>query len=492
MITENLSILIVILPLFAALLCPVIGYFSRSLAKWYVIFMIICSFVLSVLQLKKVIENGTLHYSFGHWEMPYGIEFVIDSLNAVIIVLVAFMGMLSAIYGYAFVKDKSRLKGNGYFTVLALLITGLLGMSSTGDLFNLYVFLEITSLSGYTLIALGGDKGAISAFRYLLIGTIGASFYLIGVAFIYGHTGSLNMADVSLILSQSGDTRVVLYASICFIIAFGIKMALFPLHGWQPAAYSNSHPAATSLISGVMGKIPAYAMIRYFYFMFCNQGNALDVLMTAIGIMGAAGMIYGSLIAMKQVDVRKMFAYSSVAQMGYIAVGIAIGNSYGLVGSVLHIVGHSLMKGGLFFAIGGVMYKYGTSSLNGIGQLYRKMPKTVIAIVIGALSMVGIPPTVGFFSKWYLALGACQSGQYWYVVVLVISSLLNAVYFFKLIEKIFMDQEMISENRMIGIKRELPWTMMIPILLCALGIILVGIFNTQLVDVIGLTLQGVF
>ena len=158
---------------------------------------------------------------------------------------------------------------------------------------------------------------------------------------------------------------------------------------------------------------------------------------------------------------------------------------------MMHIIGHSLMKGGLFFAIGGVMYRYGTSMLNEVGQLYRKMPKTVITIVIGALSMVGIPPTAGFFSKWYLALGACQSGQYWYVAVLVVSSLLNAVYFFKLLEKIFMDHEMAHDDRLWYSKGELPWTMMLPIILCGIGIVLAGIFNTQLTGIFGLALQGV-
>lgn len=491
MIVDNLPVIIVILPLFAALLCPVIGNFQRVAAKWYVALMITSSFGLSLWQLQRVISYGTLHYNFGRWKMPYGIEFVIDPLNACIIVLVAFMGMLSAYFSMAFVKHQSRLKGNGFYTVLALLVTGLLGMSSTGDLFNLYVFLEITSLSGYTLIALGGDKGVISAFRYLLIGTIGASFYLIGVAFVYARTGSLNMADVSGLLTGPENAGTVLVASTCFIISFGIKMALFPLHGWQPAAYTNSHPAATALISGVMGKIPAYAMVRFFYFIFIGQRESLTALMTIVGIMGAAGMIYGSLIAMKQNNIRKMLAYSSVAQMGYIAVGVAIGNYYGLMGSMMHIIGHCLTKGGLFFAMGGLMYKYGTSSLNEIGQLYRNMPKTVITIVIGALSMVGIPPSAGFFSKWYLALGACQSGQYWYVAVLVVSSLLNAVYFFKLLEKIFMDREMTHENRMWDCRKELPWTMMIPIVLCGLGIILVGIFNTQLTGIFGMALQGV-
>lgn len=491
MITSNLPILIVILPLFGALLSPIISLKNREAARILVAVIVTCSFIMSVVQLNQVVTGGTIHYAFGNWEMPLGIEFVIDTLNGSIICLVSFMGMLSTYFSWPFLKGLSRFKSGGYTTVLALLIVGLLGMSSTGDLFNLYVYLEITSLSGYTLIAMGGDKGVISAFRYLLIGTIGASFYLVGVAFIYAHTGTLNMADAAQLLAGNAGSGTVTVAMVCFILAFGIKMALFPLHGWQPAAYANSHPAATPLISGVMGKIPAYAMVRFFFFIFDAQTGNIDFLLNIIGVMGACGMIYGSLIAIRQKNIRKMLAYSSIAQMGYIAIGLAIGGYYGLLGSVLHIISHSFMKGGLFFAMGAVVYKYGTSNMNELGQLYRKMPKTVITIVIGALSMIGIPPTAGFFSKWYLALGACQSGQYIYVAVLVVSSLLNAIYFFRLIEKIFMEKEMTAENLHPELKHELPWNLMIPVALCGIGIVLLGLMNTQLVSILEIAIQGV-
>ncbi|MBR3786162.1 MAG: monovalent cation/H+ antiporter subunit D family protein, partial [Firmicutes bacterium] len=475
------------------LICPVISYLSRITGRVVVFAMAFCSFVMSILQVMQVMdaETGEIHYWMGNWKPPYGIEFVIDPLNAVILVLIAFMGCLSILFGVPFQQGKSRFKNAGYFSILSLLITGLLGMTSTGDIFNLYVFLEITSLSGYALIAMGGDKGIVSAFRYLLIGTIGASFYLLGVAFLYGETGTLNMEDMSGLVGPVLSSGTTMVAMIFFVVGFGIKMALFPLHGWQPSAYTHSHPGAAPLIAGVMGKVPAYAMLRFFYFVFDANNDHVHTFLVLLGMMAATGMIYGSLKAIQQKDLRKMLAYSSIAQIGYIGIGMAVGNVYGLIGAVLHIINHSFMKGGLFFCAGAIQYKYGVTGLDNLGQLYRKMPKTVIVMVLAALSMVGIPPTAGFFSKWYLALGAVQAGDYVYVAVLVVSSLLNAVYFFRMLEHIFMDQSDEKVEVLHETKGEVSWMHLIPIVLCGIGILALGFANTWFVSLLAGVIEGV-
>ena len=491
MIIENLPVLIVLCPLFGALICPMISYVSRITGRVVVALMIFCSLVMSVMQLQQVMEVGKIRYWMGNWEPPYGIEFVIDPLNAVILVLITLMGFLSVLFGVPFQQGKSRFKNAGYFSILSLLVTGLLGMTSTGDIFNLYVFLEITSLSGYALIAMGGDKGIVSAFRYLLIGTIGASFYLLGVAFLYGETGTLNMDDMSGLVGPMLSSGTTLVAMIFFVVGFGIKMALFPLHGWQPAAYTNSHPGAAPLIAGVMGKVPAYAMFRFFYFVFDTHNDHVHAFLLIVGIMASCGMIYGSWKAIQQKDLRKMLAYSSIAQMGYVGVGMAIGNVYGIIGAVLHIINHSFMKGGLFFCAGAIQYKYGVTGLDHLGQLYRKMPKTVIVMVLAALSMIGIPPTAGFFSKWYLALGAVEAGYFHYVAVLVISSLLNAVYFFRLLEHIFMDEADETVEELHQTKFEVSWMHLIPIVVCGIGILVLGFANTWFVSLLTELIKGV-
>lgn len=491
MIMQNLPVLIVLCPLFGALICPMISYFSRISGRVIVSALVFCSFVMALMQLLQVADAGEIHYWMGNWKPPYGIEFVIDPLNAIILVLITLMGFLSTLFGIPFLMGQSRFKNAGYFSILALLITGLLGMTSTGDIFNLYVFLEITSLSGYALIAMGGDKGIVSAFRYLLIGTVGASFYLLGVAFLYGETGTLNMEDMSGLVGPVLSSGTTMVAMVCFVVGFGIKMALFPLHGWQPSAYTHSHPGAAPLIAGVMGKVPAYAMFRFFYFVFDANNDHVHAFLVLVGLMASCGMIYGSWKAIQQKDLRKMLAYSSIAQMGYVAMGMAIGNVYGIIGAVLHIINHSFMKGGLFFCAGAIQYKYGVTGLHKLGQLYRKMPTTVIVMAVASLSMIGIPPTAGFFSKWYLALGAIQAGDFIYVAVLVVSSLLNAVYFFRLLEHIFMDKADEKAAELHKSRWEVSWMHLIPIAVCGIGILALGFMNTWFVDLLTSMIKGV-
>ncbi len=490
-VINNLPVLVVFCPLFGALLCPILSWFNRQAGRWFVTAASGLALIFSVMLLRQISADGPVHYWFGNWAPPYGIEFSIDSLNGVLLVLICFMGFLSTLYSMPFIEGKSRFRSSGYYSILSLLITGLIGMTATGDVFNLYVFLEITSLSGYALIAMGGDKGVTSAFRYLLIGTIGASFYLLGVAFIYGETGTLNMYDMSGLVGPVLDSGTTMVAMVFFVLGFGIKMALFPLHGWQPAAYSEAHPGAAPLIAGVMGKVPAYAMLRFFYFVFDANRESVSRFLIVVGVMASLGMIYGSLKAIQQKDLRRMLAYSSIAQIGYVGIGIAIGNFYGLLGAVLHIISHSFMKSGLFFCVGGIRYKYGVYAVDRIGQIYKKMPKTAVVIVTAALSMVGIPPTAGFFSKWYLALGAAEAGSYAYIAVLVVSSLLNAIYFFGLLEHIFMDQDLECEDLHPEKQRELPWNMMIPIVLCGVGIVALGLCNTWFIDLLTTTMMGV-
>ncbi|MBR0379409.1 MAG: monovalent cation/H+ antiporter subunit D family protein [Mogibacterium sp.] len=487
----NIPVLIVILPLIAALLCLLLTGINKHLGALAVGLSVLASLVLSVMQLITVVKGGPVHYEIGGYAAPYGIEFVIDSLNALILVLVSLMGLLTVLFAGNFWSDERTMVRGAAYSVLALLITGLLGMTSTGDVFNLYVFLEITSLSAYCLIALGGSKGVVSAFRYMLVGTIAATFYLLGIGILYGATGTLNMGDMRSILDRGGYDDVML-VSMCFLIAaFGIKMALFPLHGWQPSAYTHAEPGARPLITGVMGKIPALAMFRFIYCIFGTDLKYVRYLLLAIGALSVAGMLYGSIRAMAQNDIRKMLAYSSVAQIGYISLGFAIGTPLALAGSFLHMLGHAFMKGGLFFCTGAITYKYGTTALDDFGRIYKKMPLTAGLLVAAALSMIGIPPTAGFFSKWYLALSAAGRHEWIYIAVLVISSLLNAVYFFRLIEKVFIQQPKGIEEKWSSELTELPLTLIIPVVVCFIAIFGIGIFNVKIVDVLMLTLEGV-
>lgn len=490
---RNLPVLIILCPLCASLLCLLLTGISRQLGKNVVAASVLASLVMSVMLLGTVVSDGPVHYEIGGYSVPYGIELVVDSVGACMLIVISLIGFLTVLFSNNFsdYSDQQRLLIGGANAVVALLITGLLGMTATGDVFNLYVFLEITSLSAYCLIALGGSRGVVSAFRYMLAGTVAATFYLLAVAILYGATGTLNMGDMRDILN-SGEHDSAMLAAMCFLIpAFGIKMALFPFHGWQPSAYTHAEPGSRPLITGVMGKIPAIAMFRYFFCIFGVDFIYVRYLLTVLGAFSVFSMIYGSVRAMAQNDIRKLLAYSSVAQIGYISLGFAIGNPVALTGAFLHMIGHAFMKGGLFFCTGAVRYKFGTVDMDDFGRIYKKMPLTSGLLVIAALSMIGIPPTAGFFSKWYLASGAAGMNRWIYIAVLVISSLLNAVYFFKLIEKVFIQQSKGLRERWSAGELELPFTMILPIVVCFIAILGIGIFNVRIAEVLLLTLEGV-
>lgn len=480
---KHLPLLVILIPLCGALLCPLLGKLSHNAGKRAVICALFAAVVCAALQLVQVVRGGAaLHYWLGGWKPPYGIEFVIDGINAPIILLVAVISFLTALYSCPFEETKTHTttRVSLYYTTLACLAIGLLGMASTGDAFNFYVFMEITALAGYGLIAAGEGKGPIAAFRYLLMGTVGASMYLLGVGFLYAQTGTLNMTDLTLRLNGNMDRPLVILAIGCMIVGFGIKMALFPFHGWQPAAHSYAHEGADPMIAGIMIKIPAYAMIRFFYGIFKGQGEALEYFLLILSVLAVCGVLYGSLKALRYDVYNKLLAYSSIGQVGYIAMGIALGNYYGLIGALLHIISHAFMKSGLFYTSGALKFKYGIHNTPAMGQVYREMPVTGATMTVCALSMIGLPPFAGFFSKWYLALGAIQKGQYLFVAALILSSLLGAIYFFRLLEHVFMDPK--KERRDKYPKAELPWQMLVPVLTAGIVIVGLGLFHTGIVS----------
>lgn len=488
---KNLPIIIILLPLISALISIAISNIRIHLGRNVLILSLICALGAAFKMLGFIIEKGPIRYVFGGYKAPYGIEFYVDSVSALVVIVILTIGLLTTLFTISFEVTNKRTIVGGAYALIGLLIVGMCGMTMTGDVFNLYVFLEITSLSGYCLIALGGSRGIVAAFRYLLVGTVAATMYLLGVGMLYAVTGTLNMLDMKMILKDSVYAKPMIVSMCLFIVSFGIKMPMFPFHGWQPSAYTHAEPGARPLIAGVMGKIPAIAMFRYLYLIYGTEFIYFKMFIIIIGILSCVGIIYGSVNAMAQEDVRKLLAYSSIAQIGYITLGFAIGNEYALAGAFLHLIGHAFMKSGLFFCSAAIRWRFNAFRISDFGRIYKKMPMTSGLIVLASLSMIGIPPAVGFFSKWYLALGAAKMHQYWYIAILVLSSLLNAIYFFKLIEKVFINEKTELEDKFEGRSQELPINMLIPITVCFLVILCLGIFNVQIVDAILLTVKGV-
>jgi len=491
MIGSEIPALIPITFILFAILIPVIGLWKRKVTWHLALLGSGIATALSAYGMMHIIQTGeTIRYFFGGWSPPIGIEFVYDGLAAFIVLVINAIAFLVLIHSKKISQNEFPGKLTGYYAVTMLMMLGFNGMVLTGDLFNLYVFLEISSLSSYALIAIGEKRAPYAAFRYLIIGTVGGSLYLLGVGFLYTVTGTLNIIDMHAMLPQVIGHSSVVAALILMIIGIGVKAALFPLHGWLPDSYTYASSTSSAIIAPIGTKVAAYILIRVVLFLFGVEliDAALPVT-TIIGIFAGIGILYGSIMAIAQSELKKMLAYSSVSQIGYIIMGLSLANPFGFIGAILHVLNHALMKALLFLVSGSMRLKEGHSLITKFDNSYRKKyPWTMAAFTTAAISMVGLPPLAGFFSKWYLALGTIENSSWMLLAVILISSLLNAVYFFRILEKVYLrnpevDQTSAAESPAVQ-KDEVGFSMMMPMGIMALGLLIVGIFNAYIVDVI--------
>jgi len=498
-------ILIVLIPLASSYAIPLFGWRWKGSAYYLALMAIGISLVCSLMLLSVVLTQGTIHYYLGGWLPPWGIEYVIDPLNGFMNVVVCIIGLLVTLSSRESVDKELPDKKVRFYTIYLLLFTGLMGILVTGDVFNLYVFLEIASLTAYALIAIGEDGAPLASFNYIIMGTIGACFYLLGVGYLYIITGSLNIADLAKLLPPLYQSRVVLAAMAFFVIGLSIKMGLFPLHVWLPDAYTYAPSAVSAFIAPLMTKVGCYVIIRIMFTVF-KPYFSIDLIpvATMLSWVAAAAAIVGSIFAIAQSDLKRMLSFSIVAQTGYIVLGVGLANRTSLTGSLLHILNEAFTIGCLFSVTAAIVHKLGTSNIYQFGNLYKKMPFTMAAFLMGAFSMVGIPPTCGFFSKLYLILGSIEAKQWVFVAVLLMSTLLNVIYFFKVLEiAYFKPRELATQKEKEVLKvvyadggsyeefslepvpirmNEVPLIMLVPLLIMAAGILLSGIFYFVIIE----------
>ncbi len=479
-------ILIVIVPLLTSFCIPIVGAWKKRFCYPLVNLAILTSLLASIKIAALVLEQGPIHYFLGGWKPPWGIAYYIDHLNAFMGVLVSFLFLLIATSSKKSIVKELPLKETPFYSLFLLLFTGLLGIVLTGDMFNLYVFLEVASIAAYALIAMGEREAAYASFRYVIIGTVGACWYLLGVGYLYIMTGSLNMANLSELLPPLYQSKAVLVGFVFIFMGISIKMALFPLHAWLPDAYALAPSTVSAIVSPLMTKVMAYVLIRVMFAVF-KPYYAVAVIPAAaiLSWMAAVAVIVGSIYAIAQTDLKKMLSYSVVAQIGSIALGIGLANRFGFTGAILHILNEALTKGCVFAVAGAIVYKMDTCNIAEFKNLYRKMPFTMGAFTIGAFSMVGIPPTTGFFSKLYLILGSIDARQWVFVGVLLFSSILNAVYFFRVIQMATFETPAPDYSRNQPYEAvamdEVPLSMLVPILVMAGGIVICGIFSPRII-----------
>jgi len=483
-IVKQAPVLLVIIPLLSAFLVNILGLINRKYCFPVAALAIFGSFAASVITLIRVIENGVIHYRLGGWPPPFGIEYVVDHFNALVLVTVSFVSLMAVLFSKESIKKELPDKIPQFYTLFVLLVTGLLGMTVTGDAFNLYVLLEITALTGYALIAMGDNRALVASFNYVILGTIGASFYLLGVGHLYIMTGSLNMADLLNILPGLYSVNAIFIALLLILVGTWIKMAFFPMHGWLPNAYTYAPSAAGCLVAPLVTKVSVYIMIRIMLSVFSAEYvYEVSGLSDTVVWMAVIAIISGSILALAQTDFKKMLTYLIVAEVGYMVGGAWLASSTGLTGAMLHIVNDALMTLCLFIFAGIVVYKRGGHQLQDLAGLYKKMPVTMTAFTVGALSMIGVPPTAGFFSKWYLILGAIDAGRYHFMVALLVSSLVNAILFFRIIEIAHFEPRMDhhggeTEKNIID---EAPISMLVPLIIVALCLIVIGLYSGDIV-----------
>lgn len=493
---KHAPILIIVIPLLASLINVILGLRWKALSFPLMLAALAASAVSSFIALNTVIDSGTIHYRLGGWAPPWGIEYVIDHLNGFVAVIVSFVSLIIAVYSNKSIEQEFPGKTVYFNSIFLLLVTGLLGIVVTGDIFNLYVFLEITSLAAYALVAIGPDKRApLAAFNYVVMGTIGACFYLLGTGYLYIMTGTLNIADLSRLLPGLYHSPVIQVAFAFFMVGIAVKMALFPLHRWLPDAYTLAPSSVSALVASTMTKVGAYVMIRIMFTVF-QPSFSIEVLpvMSILGWVAAAAVIFGCGYAIAQTELKRMLAYILIAEVGYIVLGVSFANRTGLTGSILHILNDAFMMACLFLAVGAIAYKTKNTNIASLSQLHKTMPVTMAAFVVGGISVVGIPPTAGFFSKWYLVLGAIEAGKWVFAAVLLISSLMTAIVFFRIIERVYFssskdidsgDSSLVTRRSPLSFVRdEAPLSMLVPILIMAAGILILGLFSGRIISTV--------
>ncbi len=469
----HLPALQVVIPLISAPLCALLPagravWLTAVSTSWL-------AFLIAVLLLNQVLAHGPVSYLMGSWPAPWGIEYRVDVLNAYVLLIVAMIGAIVMTFGRLIVERRIRLpehKQPWFYTAYMLCLTGLLGITITGDAFNVFVFLEISSLSSYVLISIGRDRRALTAaYQYLIMGTIGATFILIGIGLLYVMTGTLNMGDLAARIPAVADTRTVHAAFAFLTVGVSLKLALFPLHLWLPNAYAYAPSVVTAFLAATATKVAVYVLLRFFFTVFgagfSFETMELDRILLPLALVG---IFSASVVAVFQTNVKRMLAYSSVAQIGYMILGISLVSVTGLTASISHLFNHALMKGTLFMALGCVSFRVGAAKLERMAGIGRTMPWTMGAFMIGGLSLIGVPLTAGFVSKWYLVVGALEKGWWPVAVLVLITSLLAVIYIWRVVEAAYFKPA--PEGQVV---REAPLALLVPAWTLALANLYFGL-----------------
>jgi multicomponent Na+:H+ antiporter subunit D len=464
---------------------------KKKIVKMISLVSMTTAMILAMLNLNFVVKNGEYLYRIGHYNAPYAIEFRIGIIEAMMGLLFTFVALMIIWYStYGIEKEIKEAKIGLYYLLINILIGSLLGVVYSNDLFNCFVFIEVGTLSSCGIIIVKDKKENIRAtLKYLIMSCLGSGLVLMGIAYLYSMTGHLNINYIheELIKSYLNYPNAVLISIVLFIIGLGVKSAMFPLHNWLPDAHSNAPSSSSAILSSLVLKAFVLLLIKILYRLYGMEILHHYSVLNIILILGSLGMIMGSVFAIFQKNVKRVIAYSTVAQMGYIFLGVGLGTDIGVSIAIFHIIGHALTKSALFLLVGAMIEQTGHKTLEHLKGIGREMPLTLGLFSLAALSMIGIPMLPGFISKWYLSLATIAAGETILIAVILISSLLNAVYYAPIVINGFFGEDNM-EGKVYKSKSK-PIKEMIPVIFLVGSMIYVGIASRGIINLITLGLK---
>lgn len=477
----------VIIPLGTAFLVSLFGKKIKNLGDILANLGTLSLLVFSLYSISLVAAHKIVVYKVGGWIPPIGICMVLDGLTSFMLVTVNLVSFLVTLYSVNYMErytDKYR-----FYTLFMLMLAGMNGIIVTGDLFNLFVFLEIASIASYALVAFGTEAEELEAsFKYAVMGSVASSFILLGIALLYSYTSTLNMADISLVLSGKPAGMMVSFVAVLFLAGFGLKTALVPFHAWLPDAHPSAPAPISAMLSGVFIKtLGVYALCRVFFNILTVSSRLLFVFI----VLGMISMVVGAFLAIAQTDIKRMFAYSSISQIGYIIFALGIGTPLAILGGLFHLFNHAVFKSLLFLNSGAIEYSTNTRNLNRLGGLSRSLPVTGYTSLLGSMAISGIPPLGGFWSKLIIIIAAIQAGYFVSSVVAILISILTLAYYLKFLKFTFFGK--INEARQ-NI-REVPGLMKLSMILLGIicvisGLLIAPLFKPFLQSAVNVLLLG--
>jgi multicomponent Na+:H+ antiporter subunit D len=479
--TSNLPVLAVLFPFFSGLLSALLPARGLWVIRLGMLAMLACTGVCLKLFL-HVLEVGTVTYHLSGWAPPLGIEFKVTVLSGFFSWLLALTALLAYLGGRYTWSTQVGQRAPQFQALLFLLLASYQGLALTNDAFNMFVMLEVSSLATYGLIAFGGGRAYLATFQYLVMGTIGASFYLLGVGYLYIKTGTLNIDDLAQILAQLPQSPAITIGLAMMLVGILLKMAIFPLHAWLPNAYFYAPDAASAQIAPLSTKLAAFMLFRVLHDFFAGSvPQRLPEWPHLMTVLASLGILAGVSTCLAQRNLKRTFACLIVAEAGYMMGGLWLSDVRGPVGALFHLANDMLVTVGLFIAAMAVQRAMGGQSRRHLPGLFTESPITGAALILLALNVIGVPPMAGFFSKATLISGAIASGHYEFAVALILASLGCMVIFFRFFEEAFFrpdadsgDHDPDGSHHRLGILA----------LVVGLFLLTLGLWNEQVMEVI--------